>query len=257
MKFNRIKRLLLLAACLVLPMLSFGAGKANELFAKGNALYAKGQYEQALNAYRQVINEGYQSAALYFNMGNASFKNDDLASAILYYEKAHKLAPGDDDINFNIRFANSKTTDKIDEVPEFFLARWWKAFILAFSTGTLAMLSIIFVLIGSAMLVLYFFANSISIKKASFYISVSLLCLGVFAIFVAVMQIDYFNNRRQAIVFSGSATIKSAPADRSASLFVIHDGAKVNILDESNGWMKIRLANGNIGWIKDADVKEI
>ena len=190
-------------------------------------------------------------------MGNASYKNDDIPSAILYYEKAHKLAPGDDDINFNIRFANSKTTDKIDEVPEFFLANWWKSFILSFSTGTLAVLSIILVFIGSAMLGLYFFAHSIAIKKSSFYISVSLFCLGIFAIFIAAMQIAYFNSHRQAIVFSGSATIKSAPADQSASLFVIHDGAKVNILDESSGWMKIRLANGNVGWIKDADVKEI
>jgi tetratricopeptide (TPR) repeat protein len=257
MKFNRIKRFLLLVAWLFLPILSFGNDQAQALFTKGNALYTKGQYKEALDVYQQVLNDGYQSAALYFNMGNASYKNDDLASAILYYEKAHKLAPGDEDINVNIRFVNLKTTDKIDEVPGFFLANWWKAFILSLSTGTLAALSIIFALIGSAMLVLYFFANSISVKKASFYISISLLCLGVFAVFIAGMQIGYFNSHRQAIVFSSSATIKSAPADRSASLFVIHDGAKVNILDESNGWMKIRLANGNVGWIKDADVKEI
>ncbi|HEY5327746.1 MAG TPA: SH3 domain-containing protein [Mucilaginibacter sp.] len=256
MKFNRIKQTLLLFVGLVLPMLSFGNNE-QALFANGNAYYAKAQYNYALNAYQQVLDDGYQSAAVYFNMGNASYKVDDIPSALLYYEKAHKLSPGDDDINFNIRFANLKTTDKTDEAPEFFLSNWWKAFILSFSIGTLATLSIFLVLVGSGVLVVYFFAGSVSIKKASFYISVTLFFLGVLTIFIAGMQLNYFNGHRQAIIFSSSVTVKSGPVEKSGSLFVLHDGTKVNILDNSNGWIKIGLANGNEGWIKGSDVKEI
>jgi len=257
MKFKMLKRNFYLFTGLLLPLLSFGSDKANALFAKGNSYYAKGQYKEALNAYQQVLDDGYQSSDVYFNMGNASYKSDDIPSALLYYEKAHKLAPGDEDINFNIRFANLKTTDKIDEVPEFFLANWWKASILSFSVGILSVLSVLLVLFGSGVLIIYFFTNSVSIKKSSFYTSIISFLLGVLTIFIATMQVGYFNSHRQAIIFSSSVTVKSAPTERSGSLFVLHDGTKVNILDNNNGWIKLRLGNGNEGWIKTADVKEI
>jgi len=242
---------------LVLPMLSFGNDDVQALFAKGNGYYAKAQYKEALNTYQQILDDGYQSPAVYFNMGNASYKTDDIPSALLYYEKAHKLAPGDEDINVNIRFANLKTTDKIDEAPEFFLANWWKAFILSFSVSALSTLSILFVLLGSGVLVIYFFTNSVSIKKSSFYASMLLFFLGVLTIFVAGMQISYFDGHRQAIIFSSSVVVKSGPVEKSNGIFVLHDGTKVNILDNSNGWLKIRLGNGNEGWIRATDVKEI
>ncbi len=257
MRFKMLKRILYLFIALVLPILSFGNDRTQMLFAKGNACYAKAQYKEALTAYQQILDEGYQSAAVYFNMGNASFKSDDIPSALLYYEKAHKLSPGDEDINFNIRFANLKTTDKIDEAPEFFLANWWKALILSFSVNTLSVSSILLVLLGSGVLIIYFFTNSVSIKKASFYCSITLFFLGLITIFIAGMQLNYFNGHRQAIIFSSSVTVKNGPVEKSANVFVLHDGTKVTILDTSNGWMKIRIGNGNEGWIKNSDVKEI
>jgi tetratricopeptide (TPR) repeat protein len=257
MKFNRQICILYLVIGLILPVITFGNDNVNVLFAKGNAYYAKAQYKDALNTYQQILNDGYQSPAIFYNIGNASYKSGDIPSALLYYEKAHKLAPGDEDINANIRFVNLKTTDKIDQVPEFFLANWWKTFILSFSTSALSILSIILVLGGSVFLIIYFFTGSISIKKTSFYASITLFFLGVFIIFVAGMQISYFKWHRQAIVFSSSVTVKSGPVDQSANLFVIHEGTKVNVLENSNGWMKIGLVNGNEGWIKMSDAKEI
>jgi tetratricopeptide (TPR) repeat protein len=252
-----LKRILYLFIALVLPLLSFGNDQENALFAKGNADYAKAQYKEALATYQQILDNGYQSAGVYFNMGNASYKLDDIPSALLYYEKAHKLAPGDDDINFNLRFANLKSTDKVDEVPEFFLSRWWKGFILSFSVSALSVWSIIFILLGSCILIIYFFTGSVSVKKTSFYGSFIFFLIGIATVFIAGSQLSYFNAHRQAIIFSGSVNIKSGPAEQSNTLFVLHDGTKVNVLDNSNGWMKIRLANGNEGWIKETDVKEI
>lgn len=257
MKFNRLILIVALFAGLVLPMLSFGNDDVQALFTKGNSYYAKAQYKEALNTYQQILNDGYQSAAVYFNMGNASYKTDDIPSALLYYEKAHKLAPGNEDINVNIRFANLKTTDKIDEAPEFFLANWWKAVILSFSVSALSTFSILFLLLGSGVLIIYFFTNSVSIKKSSFYTSMLLFFLGVLTIFTAGMQISYFDGHRQAIIFSSSVVVKNGPVEKSGGVFVLHDGTKVNILDNSNGWLKIRLGNGNEGWIKATDVKEI
>ena len=144
-------------------------------------------------------------------------------------------------------------------MPEFFLANWWKAFILNFSVGTLALLSIFLVLAGSGVLIVYLFTKSVSIKKSSFYTSIILFFLGVLTIFIAAMQISYFNGHRQAIIFSSSVTVKSAPVDsiQSANLFVIHDGTKVTVLENNNGWLRIELANGNKGWIRQSDAREI
>jgi len=257
MKFNCHKQLLFLFLVLILPMLSLGNDPGHDLFVKGNAYYAKAQYKDALNTYQLLLDKGYQSAAVYFNMGNASYKTGDVTSALLYYEKAHKLAPADDDINSNIRFANLKTTDKIDQLPEFFLANWWKTFILSFSKNALSVLSILFIFLASAILAIYFFTGSVSVKKISFYTSMIFFFLGVFMIFIALMQVSYFNGHRQAIVFSSSVTVKSGPVEQSSSLFIIHDGTKVNVLENNNGWMKISLLNGNVGWIKMTDAREI
>ncbi len=257
MKFKRFKITLYIFMAMILPLLCFSKDNTQTLFEKGNANYAKAQYNEALAAYGQIISQGYQSAAVYFNMGNASYKSGDIPSALLYYEKAHKLSPGDDDINFNIRLVNSKTTDKIDELPELFISRWWRAFILSFSVHALAITSICLILLASGIFTFYFFSNSVLLKKTSFYASVMLFVLGVLVIFIAASQVNYFEGRREAIIFSNSVTVKSGPADKAAALFVLHDGTKVNILDSNNGWMKIKLANGNTGWIRLSDAKEI
>jgi tetratricopeptide (TPR) repeat protein len=257
MKFNRLKKTIYILIALVLPLLSFGSDNTQALFEKGNAYYAKSQYKEAMSAYQQILDAGYQSAAVYFNMGNAGYKNGDIPTALLYYEKAHKLSPGNDDINFNIRLANSKITDKIDEVPEFFLSKWWKGFIFSFSANALAIISVVLVLVASVMLILYFFANSVSVKKSSFYASITIFFLGVITIFIAGSQVSYFDSHKQAIIFSGSVNVKSGPGEQLGTLFILHDGTKVNILDNSNGWMKIKLANGNEGWIKLSAAKEI
>jgi tetratricopeptide (TPR) repeat protein len=254
MKFSRI---LYIVLGIVLPCLCFSKDTVQALFEKGNAYYAKAQYTEAAAIYQKIIDDGYQSPALYFNMGNASYKGGDIPSALLYYEKAHKLAPGDDDINFNIRFANLKTTDKVDAVPDFFLDRWWKGFMLSFSISALSLMSIVFMLLGSAILVVYFFAGSVSLKKFSFYGSMLSYFLFALTFLVAAKQMSYFEGHRQAIVFTSSVNVKNGPVEKSNTLFVIHDGTKVNVLDNSNGWMKIGLPNGNEGWIKTSDLKEI
>jgi len=254
MKFNRIIYLLLAIA---LPLVSFAKSDTQALFEKGNTAYAKAQYKQALADYQQILNAGYQSAALYFNMGNASYKDGEFTTAIWYYEKARKLSPGDEDINFNIRFANLKTTDKVDEPQEFFLTKWWRGFILSASLNALSITSILLVLFGSVLLIIYFFSHLVGLKKASFYIAIVLFVCGVFTIFIAAMQQSYFDSNKQAIIFTGTVNIKSGPAEQTATLFVLHDGTKVNILDTNNGWIKIKLANGNQGWLKKVDVKTI
>ncbi len=246
----------LLVLLLFVPLVLW-ASDYSALYKKANESYKKGQYPQAISYYRQILDGGARSEAVYFNLGNAYFKSGDVPSALLYYEKAHKLAPSDEDVNFNIYFANSKTADKVEPAPEFFVTQWWHSVILFFPVRTFTTLSILFCIAGSALLVLYLFTRVIAVKKLSFYAGIFLFLSGLLCVFLAGRQQHYFNDHHQAIIFSGSVNVRSGPGDQAAVLFVLHDGTKVDILDDNNGWIKIELANGNQGWIMQSDTKEI
>jgi tetratricopeptide (TPR) repeat protein len=250
------RQVICLLLMLSLPLFSW-SNDYGALFQKANEQYKKAQYQDAVQSYSELLTGGYRSEAVYFNLGNAYFKLGDIPSALLYYEKAHKLAPGDEDVNFNIYFASSKTADKVEPEPEFFVTQWWRGAMLYFSIGALSVLTILCFIIGSGLLVLYLFTPVASVKKLSFYIGVPLFLAGVLFIFIANRQEHYFNDHRQAIIFNGSVSVRSGPGDQAATLFVLHDGTKVNILDNNNGWIKVQLANGNEGWIQQSDVKEI
>lgn len=257
MEFNSFKKLLFILPAIILPMLSFAAGQETVLLQKGNTLYAKAQYKPALEAYQSVLKMGYESAALYYNTGNASFKTGDVPSALLYYEKAHRLEPANADIQANIRFVNSKITDKIEELPEFFLTKWWNSVILGFSLNTLSFLSLFLIFAGSGLLILYFFAHAALVKRIAFYAAMVFFVTGAFTVFIGNRHAAYFRGNKEAIVFSSTVTVKAAPAEQSKALFVVHEGTKVKISESNNGWTRIRLGNGNEGWLKASDFKEI
>lgn len=256
-KYNWLNHGLYLLLLLVLPLFSLGNDKENLLFEKGNQLYAKAQYQQAVQTYQQILHDGYKSAAIYFNTGNAYYKLDDMASAILYYEKARKLAPNDKDISINIQFANLKVADKIEPQPEFFVTRWWHSFILILSANTLSILSDLFFLGGFLFLIAYLFTNWIIVKKISFYTGILSILIGLVSVFMANRQIDYFNTHHQAIIFNNSVIVKGSPDVNAKPLFVMHEGTKVDVNQKNGNWIEIELPNGNSGWITADNVKDI
>jgi tetratricopeptide (TPR) repeat protein len=254
--YNSITRCICLLMLLCLPLFSW-SNDYGAVYKEANKQYKKAQYQEAIKLYRQILDGGYQSEAVCFNLGNAYFKSGDIPSALLYYEKAHKLVPGDEDVNFNIYFANSKTIDKVEPAPEFFVTQWWHSIILFFSVGTLSVLSILSFIAGSGLLIIYLFISVVSVKKLSFYAGIVLLFSGLVFVFISNRQVHYFNDHHQAVIFSGSVNVRSGPGDQAGILFVLHDGTKVDILENNNGWIKVQLANGNEGWILQSDTKEI
>jgi tetratricopeptide (TPR) repeat protein len=256
-KYNKPKRSFYLLLMLFLPLFSWADTAAEALFKKGNEQYAKAQYQQAAQTYQRVLKSGFTSAALYFNLGNAYYKTEDLPSAVLYYEKAHKLAPADQDININIQFCNLKLADKIEQQPEFFVSRWWHSLILIVSADQFAVLSVVLLLAGFILLIVYLFANLVAVKKASFYTGLGTIFIGLICIFLANQQVNYFETHHQAIIFSSSVTVKGSPNSNGKPLFVMHEGTKVAIVQQNGNWIEIELPNGNAGWITTQDVKDI
>jgi tetratricopeptide (TPR) repeat protein len=217
---------------------------------KANSEYAKGNYQNAVGLYLQIVKTGYEASELYYNLGNAYFKSNNIPSAILYYEKAKRLNPADEDIDFNIKVANNKIIDKIDIVPELFYNRWWKAFYnlntaKGWAIWSIVSLTLLLVLIG-----LYLFSNKIIIRKLCFAFSFLFLVTTALSLNFAFIQQKLLTNSKEAIVFTPTVSVKSSPDINSVDLFVIHEGIKIEITDNIGEWSEIKIANGSKGWIK-------
>ena len=227
------------------------------LIEKGNKAYTGRFYQEALDCYLKVVKSNNEAAALYYNIGNTYYKLNDYPSAILYYEKAKKLSPGDEDINFNLKVANNKITDKIEAIPDFFVLRWYKQAANIFPFNTWAVIGIILFVVFLGILSLYLFSRSLRLRKFAFWCSAIFLFCSVVCFVFAQTQYSSINNTTEAIIFSPSVTAKSSPDANSTDLFVMHDGTKVRVIDNVGEWSEIKLANGSVGWVNTSVFKVI
>lgn len=222
-----------------------------------NNAYNKGLYDSALTTYNKVLEQNLESGELYYNIGNAYFKNNDIASAILYYNKAKKLLPNDASIDYNLSIANSMIVDKIEKVPELFYKDWWNFFYNAFSSDTWAWFSIISFGLLVISIGLFILSNKRSNRKISFVIGIVFLMLTTFTTTLAYQKYYYNIEHKEAIVFDPSVTVKSSPTQNAVDLFVIHEGTKVRIIDNIDNWVEIKINNGSIGWLPEKTIREI
>jgi tetratricopeptide (TPR) repeat protein len=222
-----------------------------------NQAYNEGLYDSALNVYSLIENKKLESATLYYNMGNAYFKNNDLSSAILYYEKAKKLAPNDEDIDYNLGIANSLIVDKIEKVPVLFYKHWWNYFYNLFNVDTWTIISILSWLVLLFFIGVFALTHSRSVKKLSFYLGVLFLFLTIGTFGLASQKYYFGKEHKDAIIFTPTITVKSSPTLNAVDLFVVHEGTKVRILDHVQNWVKIKIPDGSIGWLPEESLRTI
>ena len=223
--------------------------KELELFHQGNIAYQKDDFSTAIRTYQILIKSGYRSSEVYFNLGNAYFKSDSLAKAIVNYERAKKLNPEDEDIDVNLKTTSIRVVDKMDPVPQIFYKRWLHSLSIAITSESWSILFLVLVWLSFIAALFYILSNSILLKKISFFlIFLFLICSGACFIVAkeshSITEID-----KQGIVTASSAYIKSSPGEKGNDLFILHEGAKVDAFEFLNGWQKIRTANGSVGWI--------
>ncbi len=213
--------------------------------------YKKGEYNKSIQIYTTLLDSNYLSEDLHYNLANAYFKNNDLALAILHYEKAIKINPSMEDAKHNLEIANAKTIDKIDQIPELFIYRWWKSLLNLFSLKTWSngsILLFIFFIIG---LSTYLLSNGISLKKLGFYFGIINLFLAVLFWFMAFRHQAILKSVDFAIIIEPTVNINSSPSEGSSKLFVLHEGTKVKVKSSAEGWTEVSLPNGNSGWIEN------
>jgi tetratricopeptide (TPR) repeat protein len=226
-------------------------------FQKANELYQKQNYDSAAKIYEHLVGEGYSSAAVYYNLANCYYKLNNVSHAILNYERALKLNPDDDDILFNLKVAQLKVIDKIETVPEIFYVRWIKKISSLLTTDNWSWMVISCCWIIFVFAAIYVLSSTIIVKRIGFLMAVIFLfiTIGVFLLSRESYSIQVLQKR--AVVMSMSSYVKSSPGENNTDLFVLHEGTRMDILDSYDNWVKIRIANGSIGWVKSADIEQI
>ncbi len=236
-------------------LLSFGQNEA--LFEQGNNQYRDGNYEAAISTWETVLERGEHSAALYFNLGNAYYKIENLAESIYYYEKALQLAPGDAEIRNNLAIAQNNTVDIIEPLPKNLFNTWIANTSQMYSYDGWAIAAVIFTVLFSVLFILYYFARSSSRKRIYFSGSMLALFIGLLSVFFAFKNYDTVVEQRAGIVFAASTQVRSEPVMRSEVSFTIHEGTKVEIINEVDDWKRIKLADGKEGWMLKEHLKEL
>ena len=224
---------------------------------KADEAYSKGKYQDAITAYEAALKKG-KSANLYYNLGNAYYRTDNITRAVINYEKARLLAPGDKDILHNLDVARSKTIDNIQPGEKIFFKVWFENIKTSMGIDTWATVSLISLVVALILFLVYLFAKQMVVRKVAFYLSVCLVIFFILGNVFASQLKDIATNSKGAIIVSPSVTAKKTPTDQGVDVCILHEGTRVEITDEAlKGWYEIRIADGREGWISSDAVELI
>ncbi|MEM7101993.1 MAG: tetratricopeptide repeat protein [Bacteroidota bacterium] len=237
-----------------------------EQLAFANEAFEAGQADVAILAYEQLLDAGHRSVGLYFNLGNAYYETDQLAKAIINYERALLINRSEADVVYNLSIARAKAEDEIQPLPPFFLVSWWRFVRDGISSTVWSILSIMFLWAAAGGLISWMLSSSRSRKKLGFIIGLGFLFLSVIPIIMGAQRTVTEQKSDFAIVLSAEIPLNVAPTDISVVLLKLHEGTKVEVLDtigpkpcaaDNECWYKVRLANGEIGWLPFGEIELI
>ena len=246
-----MRKIVVIFIC-ALSLSSFG--KTQDLLKVAEQAYDSKLYEKAISSYEKLIEGGFHSYQLYFNLGNAYYRNNELGKAIYYYELARKIEPNDEDIRINLGIASSKTIDKIDSKENFFITAVKSNVLSYFSTRTWALFSIFSILLTSILFFVFVNSDMIVVKRIAFVLS----CMGAIS-FVTTYSLGYsalnakYENKF-GIITSKEVRIPNEPTTMAKTKFSLHEGTKIRVVENNGDWILIKLDNGNEGWVKLIDV---
>jgi len=219
--------------------------------------YSQEDYTRAIELYEEILSQYGTSGEILYNLGNAYYKAGKIAPAILNYERALLISPGEKDIRFNLEIAKLRKVDRIEPLGEFFLTQWFRIVQNLFSVDIWASIGIVCFILFIACLTLYFFSKWMRLKKTGFYAGIILLFVVVCSNVFAWNQKKALITRKGAIIFAPTVTIKSSPDASGTDLVVLHEGTKAFIKSTLGEWYEIELEDGNVGWIRQKDLEKI
>ena len=244
--------MLLMLTLMMFPMTIHAITKQD-----ADAEYSKGNYQQAIKDYEELLKAG-ESAEIYYNLGNAYYRTENITRSVLNYERALLLNPADEDIRFNLQMARSKTIDKITPESEMFFFTWYRSLVNLMTIDNWARLAIASMILTLILALVYLFASHLTLRKIGFYGGVLFLVIFLLSNLFAFQQKQMLMKRNGAIVIAPSVTIKKTPEANSTDQGVIHEGTRVDIIDDTmRDWKEIHLADGREGWIPTSQIEKI
>lgn len=240
----------------LLTALSLASLAQNPLKA-ANDLYIANKFEAAQTAYLAILEQGLESHALYYNLGNCYYKQNKYSLAVLQYERALLLGANHKKTIDNLSLARTYVGDAIEPLPELFISKWLRQLHLSMSANSWAILTMVAFLLFFVALGTYLFSRKVFVRKISFLTSALILFVSIWLGFLANKQHQFASNHQYAIVLTESQQAMSAPNDSGNEVFIIHEGTKVKIISQIDNWLEIRLADGNLGWIPQKSLERI
>lgn len=235
----------------------FYAQDEQKIFNSANEMYKQQNYEKAIEFYKTLESNNLVSSELFYNLGNAHYKLNQVGPAIFYYEKALQIDPDNEDVKNNLVFAKRLALDTIEELPKTFFQKININYIQKLSYNEWAIVVVSFAILGSILFLLFYFSNRPGTKRFFFVISMLSYLFLIITFFITFNQYSLANNNKIAIVFAEETEVMNAPTLNSEELFTLHEGTKVTVLDRVDNWKKIKLADGKIGWIVANEIKEL
>lgn len=245
-----MKRYTLLILVTLISLAGRAQHDANDWFELANAAYNMGNYDSAKIVYEKILSTDVESVPLYFNLGNTYYKIREYPMAIYYYEKALKLDPSNEEVQANLAIANHAIVDKIEPVPQSFIVRGWRKARASLSGDQWAWSSIVFFALLLISLFLFLRSRKVGVRKLGFFSGIVFLLAFALSVVFAAQLKHASELQDQAIIMAPTVTVKSSPNEASIDLFVLHEGTKVTVLESSDGWNKVRIANGSVGWLE-------
>ncbi|MEL6720021.1 MAG: tetratricopeptide repeat protein [Bacteroidota bacterium] len=237
----------------------YGLGQSAERqFQVGNQSYEIEQYATAIEQYEHIVSSGKVSAELFYNLGNAYYRSDELAKAILNYERALRLDPEDEDLIHNIEIARAKVRPELDQLPEFFLSTLWRDIQNGFSTNAWAVAFLLFLWLGIGGLILWQMGRKRTHRKWGFTSGLTLLSLGILGFLFASGSHQDQLHSNEAIVLEEKIKLRKGATSDSEEMLMLYEGTKVSLLNNViQDWHKVRLSNGQEGWLPSDTFEEI
>lgn len=250
---------LMLTLLLMIPVASSAAENyPDSLWNAANEAYAQERWEDAVNDYTAIAEASMESAPLWCNLGSAWYKSGNLGKAILCYERALKLDPSYEDARYNLELLNAMKLDRLESVPELILATWMKNLGRTLDSDSWAVCFLVFLVLTLAMVLLFILGSSATSRRAGFFTGVVCLLLAVASLSFSLWQKNEYMKADKAIIMKPVSSVKSSPSGDSAKdLFVLHEGTKVQVLDNVGGWSNIELSDGRQGWLPSSDIEII
>jgi len=236
---------------------SLAMGQSNPQFEQGKVAYKNGDFQKAIDSWEQILETGQHSEAVYFNLGNAYYKLNEIGPSIYYHEKALQLAPNDRDINNNLAFAENARIDAIEPLPKTIFRVWYERISGVFTYDGWATVAITLSFLSAFLFLGYLFSRNAGQKRVAFLTSIGCGLLMLGSLVMAFVTYGEDLKKQSAIVFSSQVEVRNEPTVRGEAVFILHEGTKVRVLDRDGDWMRISIADGKDGWLPHSTVKEL